>query len=75
MTIRKPAALAKLAGLLFGAVLTIGINEGAEATPLSYSRDAVEIAPSDGPVIKTVTRAGVAHRSARRTSRRVMRRR
>lgn len=46
----------------------------AEASPIAASPSAVTISNSDGPVVKVVTRAGVAHRSTRRTARRVNRR-
>ena len=64
--------VAKLAPLLLGVVLLIGFGVSTEAASLGYSRAAV--APSEGVVVKAVTRAGVAHRSARRTARRVNRR-
>jgi hypothetical protein len=65
----------KLASLLVGTVLAIGLGAGAQAAPFSYSRIPIEATASSGDlVIKTVTRAGVAHRSTRRTARRVMRR-
>jgi hypothetical protein len=65
----------KLVGLFFGSVFAIGVGSvGVQAAPFSYSRAAVEVVASDGLVVKTVTRAGVAHRTARRTTRRVVRR-
>ena len=64
--------VAKLAALLLGAALLIGFGVSAEAASLGYSRAAIE--SSEGVVVKAVTRAGVAHRSARRTARRVTRR-
>jgi hypothetical protein len=65
----------KLASLLIGTALAIGLGAGAQAAPFGYSRIPIEATtPSDGLVIKAVTRAGVAHRSSRRTARRVVRR-
>jgi hypothetical protein len=65
----------KLAGFFVAAALAIGLAGGAEAAPFSYSQLGVEAAGlSDGLVIKAVTRVGVAHRSVRRTARRVNRR-
>ena len=64
--------IAKLAALLLGAGLLIGFGVSSEAASLGYSRAAIET-PSEF-VVKTVTRVGVAHRSARRTARRVNRR-
>ncbi|MGA8825771.1 MAG: hypothetical protein WB613_23395 [Pseudolabrys sp.] len=64
--------IARLAALLLGAALLTGFGFSAEAASLGYSRAAVT--PSEGVVVKAVTRAGVAHRSTRRTARRVMRR-
>lgn len=63
----------KFAGLLFGTTLAVGLTVGAQAAPISYSRAAIEAA-TDGLVVKAVTAVGVAHRSARRTTRRVERR-
>lgn len=45
-----------------------------EAAPIAASRANVTISNSDSPIVQVVTRVGVAHRSARRTTRRVMRR-
>jgi hypothetical protein len=67
----KPA---KLLGLLIASSLLVGFEPVAEAAPASTPGSATELVASDGLVVKTVTRAGVAHRSARRTSRRVGRR-
>ena len=64
--------IARLAALLLGAALLTGFGFSAEAASLGYSRAAVT--PSEGVVVKAVTRVGVAHRSARRTARRVHRR-
>lgn len=65
----------KLAGLSIAAALVLGLGSGAKATPLSSSSAGVAACEvSDGLVIKALTRAGVAHRSARRTARRVNRR-
>jgi hypothetical protein len=63
------------AGAAFGAALAIVLSANAQAAaPISYSRATAEMVGSDGLVVKAVTRAGVYHRSARRTSRRVYRR-
>jgi hypothetical protein len=68
-------SLLALAGAVFGAVLTIALGSGAQAAAqVTYSQACAEIMASGAPVVKVVTRAGVAHRSARRTSRRVYRR-
>lgn len=64
----------KLLGLLIGASLLIGFEPLAEAAPVSIPGASSEITVSDGLAVKAVTRAGVAHRSARRTTRRVVRR-
>jgi hypothetical protein len=45
----------------------------AEAAPIAAAR-AVSASSVEAPVVQVVTRAGVAHRSTRRTTRRVMRR-
>lgn len=45
-----------------------------EAAPIVASPGAATISNSDGLIVQVVTRAGVAHRSARRTTRRVIRR-
>ncbi|MBP1179241.1 hypothetical protein [Methylobacterium sp. PvR107] len=64
-----------VSGLCVLAALTFVPLGGAQAAPLSYLRPAVDAAAvSDGLVIKTVTAVGMAHRSARRTARRVHRR-
>lgn len=65
-----------VASAAFAGALAIALSvAGAQAAvPLSYSRACVKIAATGAPVVKAVTRAGVAHRSARRTSRRVYRR-
>lgn len=65
----------KLAGLLAGAALAFGFVTTAQSAPSAYSRTGVEVTTSvEAPVVKAVTRAGVAHRSARRTARRTTRR-
>jgi len=46
----------------------------AEAAPIVATPSAVTLSNSDGQIVQVVTRAGVAHRSTRRTTRRVMRR-
>jgi hypothetical protein len=46
----------------------------AEAAPIAASPNSVTISASDGPIVQVLTRAGVAHRSTRRTARRVYRR-
>lgn len=46
----------------------------AEAAPIVASSAVATASGSDGLIVKTVTRAGVAHRSTRRTARRVNRR-
>jgi hypothetical protein len=65
----------KFLGLLIGASLLIGYEPVAEAMPVAAPESVVGISSSDGLVVQAVTRAGVAHRSARRTTRRVVRRR
>jgi hypothetical protein len=61
-------------GLLIGASLLIGYEPVVEAMPVAVPGSVVGISNSDGLVVQAVTRAGVAHRSARRTTRRVIRR-
>ena len=64
-----------LPGFCLVGMLTLVVTCGAQATPLSPSRSAVDAVDlSDGLVIKAVTAVGMAHRSARRTARRVHRR-
>jgi hypothetical protein len=63
----------KLVGLLLAAGLAMSLATAARAAPAPYSPGVAETASSH-LVTKAVTRAGVAHRSARRTSRRVVRR-
>ena len=46
----------------------------ASAAPVAATRAAVSTSSVETPVVQVVTRAGVAHRSTRRTTRRVMRR-
>ena len=46
----------------------------ASAAPVTATRAAVSASSIEAPVVQVVTRAGVAHRSTRRTTRRVMRR-
>jgi hypothetical protein len=65
----------KILGLLIGASLLIGYEPVVEAMPLAAPVSVVGISNSDGLVVQAVTRAGVDHRSARRTTRRVVRRR
>ncbi|ACB95826.1 hypothetical protein [Beijerinckia indica] len=64
----------KLAGMALGAVLTMGLCVDVQAAPVSFARSVTELPTVAGPIIQTVTRAGVAHRSSRRTARRVNRR-
>jgi hypothetical protein len=64
----------QILGLLIGASLLIGYEPVVEAMPAAMPNSAVGISNSDGLVMQAVTRAGVAHRSARRTTRRVVRR-
>ncbi|HXY59811.1 MAG TPA: hypothetical protein VEH76_14680 [Methylocystis sp.] len=61
-------------GLLIGASLLIGYEPVAEAMPAAAPGNATEISSADGLVVKTLTRAGIHHRTVRRTSRRVARR-
>jgi len=63
----------QILGLAIGATLLFGYEPIAEATPMA-APPAVVISNSDGLVVQAVTRAGVAHRSTRRTARRVGRR-
>ena len=64
-----------LSGFCLVATFTLAVTCGASAAPLSPSRSAVDAVDlSDGLVIKAVTAVGMAHRSARRTARRVHRR-
>ena len=64
-----------LSGFCLVAAITLAVTCGAQAAPLSFSRSAVDpVGLSDGLVIKAVTAVGMAHRSARRTARRVHRR-
>jgi hypothetical protein len=64
-----------LAGAVLGAALAAALSASAQAAPMTCSRvTAEQISVSGGFVQKAVTRAGVYHRSARRTSRRVYRR-
>jgi hypothetical protein len=62
------------AAVVFGALLAAAFGSNAQAAPLTNSRVITEQAVSDGLAVKAVTRAGVYHRHARRTSRRVYRR-
>jgi len=64
----------KFVGLTLAMALTMGLSIDVQAAPASYSRTIQETPVYGDLVLKTVTRAGVAHRSARRTSRRVERR-
>ncbi len=61
-------------GLMLASAITIGYEPAAEAAPVSSPEGATQLTASMGLVVKTVTRAGVAHRSTRRTARRVYRR-
>ena len=63
----------QLLAFAIGASLFFGFEPTTEAAPLSAPSIPV-ISSSDGPVVQVLTRAGVAHRSARRTARRVHRR-
>jgi hypothetical protein len=65
----------KLISLTFAGMLLASLTPGAQAAPAAYSSAVAETAVCGDMVVKAVTRAGVAHRSARRTSRRVVRRR
>ena len=62
-----------LAGMALAASL-LNFAPVAEAAPIAAAAAASAVSASDGLVVKTVTRAGVAHRSTRRTARRVNRR-
>ncbi|WP_294539623.1 hypothetical protein [uncultured Rhodoblastus sp.] len=62
-----------LAGMAIAASL-LSYAPMAEAAPIVASPGAMAVSGSDGLIVKTVTRAGVAHRSTRRTARRVNRR-
>jgi hypothetical protein len=64
--------LKTLAGMAL-AVSLLGFAPVAEAAPIAAAPVASAVS-ADGLVVKTVTRAGVAHRSTRRTARRVNRR-
>jgi hypothetical protein len=64
----------QILGLLIGASLLIGYEPVVEAMPAAMPNSSAGISNSDGLVVQAVTRAGVAHRSARRTTRRVVRR-
>jgi hypothetical protein len=66
--------MALLAGFLLGGSLSLGFDGAASAAPLTFASPGAETSATEGVVIKTVTRAGVAHRSTRRTARRVYRR-
>jgi hypothetical protein len=46
----------------------------AEAAPIVAAPATAGVSGSDGLIVKTVTAVGAAHRSSRRTTRRVMRR-
>jgi hypothetical protein len=63
----------KLLGLAVAASLLAGYEPIAEASPIAAPPSEF-ISNLNGPLVQIVTRAGVAHRSARRTSRRVARR-
>jgi phosphate/sulfate permease len=63
-----------IATAALGAALAIGLSTHAQAlAPANYSRALTETVASDAVVEKAVTAVGVAHRSARRTARRVHR--
>lgn len=64
----------KLLGCALAASMLFGFEPIAEATPAAAPPSAVGVSASDGLIVQALTRAGVAHRSARRTSRRVVRR-
>lgn len=61
----------KLLEFMVAATLVLSFEPPAEATPAAGP---IGVSVSDGLVVQAVTRAGVAHRSARRTARRVVRR-
>jgi hypothetical protein len=63
----------KWVGLLLATGFAMAMVPAAQAAPAPYARAVAETASSH-LVTKAVTRAGVAHRSARRTTRRVVRR-
>jgi len=64
-----------LASAALGMVFAAGLSTHAQAAvPANYSQACKEFLVANDLIQKTVTRAGVAHRSARRTSRRVYRR-
>ena len=64
-----------IATAALGAALAIGLSTHAQAlAPANYSRALTETVTSDAVVEKAVTAVGVAHRSSRRTARRVNRR-
>lgn len=64
----------QILGLFIGASLVIGFEPVAQAMPAATPGSAVEVGVSNGPIVQVVTRAGVVHRSTRRTARRVERR-
>jgi hypothetical protein len=64
----------KLAMGLAVAASLLSFAPVAEAAPVIASPGAVTLPNADSPIVPVVTRAGVAHRSARRTTRRVIRR-
>ncbi|WP_026605839.1 hypothetical protein [Methylocapsa acidiphila] len=61
-------------GLVLGSALLLSCEPAAAALPPANLANISEYSNYDEPVVQVVTRAGVAHRSARRTSRRVYRR-
>jgi hypothetical protein len=64
-----------LASAALGLAFAAGLSTHARAAvPANYSQACKEVAASNDLIQKAVTRAGVAHRSARRTARRVNRR-
>lgn len=63
----------RLAGMALAASL-LGFAPIVEAAPIVAAPVASSVSSAEGLVVKTVTRAGVAHRSTRRTVRRVGRR-
>jgi hypothetical protein len=62
-----------LTGIALAASL-LSYSPIAEAAPIVASPGAAAVSGSDGLIVKTVTAVGAAHRSSRRTTRRVMRR-
>jgi|GEM_PF-1830903 hypothetical protein len=62
------------AGALSAAILAAAFGTSTQAAPAAHSQPLAQGLALSAPVEKAVTRAGVAHRSARRTSRRVYRR-